>query len=392
MNVFFTSCTSLLNALTQSTLSHPKAHNSAILLSRLLLKKGISFCLYRFPNEGNYHLAIENDVLISSGIIPSKKNPVSFIITPFIQNEESTKVVLQTLLPEETDDRFLGFIEQLEDKPIEWHPLPAAGTKEEYLQKLGNYLNDIRSGKLSKAILSRVILLDKPKDLDVFHFYASLSTTYPETFASLFYIPGMGIWTGASPELLLEKENTKYRTMALAATQPKKTAGEYSWRKKEEAEHHLVQQHIEEIFLKNNCSLVYSNGPYTIETGKVAHLKTGYTFEEKAQSNEETIIQQLHPTPAIGGLPVREALECISKYEGYNRNYYSGYLGETNHHDFTRLFINLRCMQIGSEQIAIYVGGGISADSDPEEEWAETNQKSLTLLEIIEETTRQHAQ
>lgn len=339
-----------------------------------------------------YHLAIKKERVISSGAIPLEKNPVSFVIAPFIQNEESSTVVLQTILPEQMTDRFLEFIEQLEDKPIDWNPLPAASTKEEYLERIGKYLKDIRSGKLSKAILSRVILLDKPKDLDVFDFYESLSSAYPETFASLFYIPGMGIWTGATPELLLEKENTKYKTMALAATQPKKPDGEYTWRKKEEAEHHLVQQHIEEIFLKNNCSLLYSKGPYTIETGKVAHLKTNYTFVEKGQSDEETIIRQLHPTPAIGGLPVREALQCISNYEGYNRNYYSGYLGETNHHDFTRLFINLRCMQIGKDKIAIYVGGGISIDSNPEEEWAETNQKSLTLLEIIEETTRQHAQ
>ena len=370
----------------------PKEHHSFIQLSRLLLKKGISFCIYRFPNEAGFHLAIEKEFLSSTGGSVSQKDSNNFIIAPFIQNEESTVVFLQTILPEEANDRLLEIIKKSEDRQTEWHPLPAAITKEDYLERIGHYLKDIRSGKLSKAILSRVILLNKPKDLDVFDFYTSLSSAYPETFASLFYIPGMGIWTGATPELLLEKKYTKYQTMALAATQPIKPGGEYSWRKKEEVEHHLVQQHIEDIFLKNNCSLVYSNGPYTIETGKVAHLETDYTFEEKAQSNQETIIQQLHPTPAIGGLPVREALECIKNYEGYNRNYYSGYLGETNHHDFTRLFINLRCMQIGKDKIAIYVGGGISIDSNPEEEWAETNQKSLTLLEIIKDTPRLHAQ
>ncbi len=371
--------------MTNSILFHQKQHNPANHLSRLLLKKGIPFCLYRFPNEGIDHLAMEKERFISSGLISLINNPVNFIIAPFIRNEESSTVVLQTILPEEINVDFIEFIDQLEDKPIDWHPLPAASSKEEYLERIGNYIKEIRIGKLSKAILSRVILLDKPKDLDVFDFYSTLSSSYPETFTSLFYIPGMGIWTGASPELLLEKENTKYKTMALAATQPKKLSGEYLWRKKEEEEHHLVQQHIEEIFLKNNCSLVYSKGPYTIETGKVAHLKTDYTFEEKSLSNEESIIQQLHPTPAIGGLPVPEALECISYYEAYNRNYYCGYLGETNRHDFTRLFINLRCMQIGKDQIAIYVGGGISIDSNPEEEWAETNQKSLTLLEIMKE-------
>ncbi|MEO6681793.1 MAG: chorismate-binding protein [Ginsengibacter sp.] len=259
------------------------------------------------------------------------------------------------------------------------------------MNRIHHYLDEIKSGILSKAILSRVIQIEKPQQFDVTHFYTLLASAYPETFVSLFYIPGMGIWTGATPELLLEKENKTYRTMALASTQPKKAIGDYSWRNKEKEEHRLVQQHIEEVFLKNDCQLTDSKGPYTIESGQVAHLKTDYTFEEKNPDNQNNITDQLHPTPAIGGLPVDASLECIKKYEGYNRNYYSGYLGETNHRDLARLFINLRCMQIGKDKIAIFAGGGISIDSDPEEEWAETNQKSLTLLEIIEETTRHHA-
>src|SRR5690606_1163718 len=132
--------------------------------------------------------------------------------------------------------------------------------------------------------LSRVILIDKPKDFNVFHFFSILASTYWETFASLFYIPGMGIWTGASPELLLKKERASYQTMALAATQPITAEGDYTWRTKEQEEHRLVQEHIEEIFLKNKCTLNSKKGPYTIETGKVAHLRTDYEFEETGEN------------------------------------------------------------------------------------------------------------
>ena len=369
-----------------------KAHPSAIDLSGLLLSKGVSFCLYRFPGEKDFQLAVEKNILISSNKKGSGGNTPDFVIAPFTKNDDSTKVLLQKFDLKEVGLAFWDHIEKLPDSSISWGPLPAAITKDIYLKRIGQYLKDIRSGNLSKAILSRVILVDKPKGFDVFHFFSSLAATYPETFVSLFYVPRMGIWTGASPELLLKKENSTYRTMALASTQPRKESGEYSWRKKEEEEHRLVQEHIEEIFLKNKCTLQSKEGPYTIETGKVAHLRTDYVFKETGENALNSILAQLHPTPAIGGLPVREALECIAHYEGYNRNYYTGYFGETNNKNFSRLYINLRCMQIGSEQIAIYVGGGISADSDPEEEWAETNQKSLTLLEIIEDTTRQHAQ
>ena len=63
---------------------------------------------------------------------------------------------------------------------------------------------------------------------------------------------------------------------------------------------------------------------------------------------------------------------------------YAGYLGEMQNHESAGLYINFRCMQIGEKEIALYVGGGISKGSDAEEEWEETNQKSLTLLEIME--------
>ncbi len=256
--------------------------------------------------------------------------------------------------------------------------------KEDYFKKINLYLAHIRKKKPLKAILSRVKIIDKPKEFDPFNFYQRLCVNYPETFASIFYISGKGIWAGATSELLLQKEGNQYYTMALAATQPKNVDSNYQWRKKEKDEHNLVRQHIESVFKKNNYKLVSSKGPYAFETGKVAHLKTDYQFESENGAELTHLLADLHPTPAIGGSPVKEALELIKKYEGYNRNYYAGYLGEINTSGTARLFINLRCMQIGKSKIAVFVGGGISASSNPEEEWEETVQKSRTLLEIIE--------
>ncbi len=364
-------------------MSDNKKPPSAIDLSGLLLSKGITFCLYRFPGEKELQLAVEKDLFISSNKNEPGTNKPVFVIAPFIKNEVSTTALLQRLDVEKDGPGFWNQIEKLPDSLISWQPLPAAITKDVYLERIEKYLKHIRSGVLSKAILSRVIRVDKPKDFNVFHFFSSLTATYPDTFVNLFYIPGMGIWTGASPELLLKKEDSTYQTMALASTQPIKKSGDYIWRRKEEEEHRLVQEHIEDIFLNKNCLLQTKKGPYTIETGQVAHLRTDYVFEETGDNAQDSILKLLHPTPAIGGLPVTASLNCIARYEGYNRNYYTGYFGETNNKNLSRLYINLRCMQIGSEQIAIYVGGGISADSDPEEEWAETNQKSLTLLDLI---------
>ncbi len=357
-------------------------NKNIIRFCRLLLQKGISFCLYRYPGDDQYSLAIQKGLI-------SPVDETDFIIAPFVGPDQYSTELLQKI-PQKVfeNDHFYNQIMVLEDCPIVWGALPGHTTKKDYLLRIHKYLDYIKGGKVLKAILSRVKIINKPTDFDPFLFYKKLSSTYPETFASLFYIPGKGIWAGASPELFLRKEKDLLYTMALAATLPLNSDNIYNWRRKEKREHDLVRQYIEQVFEKNDCKQVSSNGPYTFETGKVAHLKTDYVYEMPEDNNLEQLIKDLFPTPAIGGLPVKEALECIQLYEGYARNYYTGYLGETNGHDLARLFINLRSMQIGENAIAIFVGGGISEESDPEEEWEETIQKSFTLLEIIDATTK----
>ncbi len=355
-------------------------NNNIIRLSRLLLQKGIAFCLYRYPGTESYYIATQKELL-------PPNTETDFAIAPFSNSPEYETMLLRKI-PDSilSDDAFYNHLRKLNDCPISWGPLPKETQKADYLKSIHQYLKYLRDERALKAILSRVKIIDKPGNFDSFIFYTKLSSAYPETFASLFYIPGKGIWAGASPELFLKKEDRFFYTMALAATLPRDKDGIYKWRRKETEEHNMVRRHIEDVFAKNECKLITSNGPHPFETGRVAHLKTDYVFEQTNNNNLQKIISDLYPTPAIGGLPVNKALECIHLYEGYSRNYYSGYLGETNGHDLARLFINLRSMQIGENEMAIFVGGGISDESDPEEEWEETIQKSFTLLEIIEET------
>lgn len=171
--------------------------------------------------------------------------------------------------------------------------------------------------------------------------------------------------------------------MALAGTQQKNREGQYQWRDKEMVEHELVGKHIQSVFSKLHHSEVTKNGPYTVTSGKVAHLRTDFTFKVNTAGQIEKLLTELHPTPAIGGLPVTEGLECISKYEGYDRTYYCGILGETNFDTFANLYVNLRCMKISQGEAAIFVGGGITSSSDPDEEWQETVIKSKTMMDIL---------
>jgi isochorismate synthase len=96
-------------------------------------------------------------------------------------------------------------------------------------------------------------------------------------------------------------------------------------------------------------------------------------------------LKDLHPTPAVCGVPKSEALNFIIANENYTRTYYTGYFGELNIQNASELFVNLRCMQFikNKSQLEIYVGGGITAQSNSEKEYEETVSKAQIMKRIL---------
>ncbi|HNE50088.1 MAG TPA: chorismate-binding protein [Chitinophagales bacterium] len=347
-------------------------------IARILLQKQIAFCIYRFPKEETLRLAIANGILS-----PKTKK---LWIAPFLNTSKAEPVFLEVLNTEELNETVVNTLIALPPKEYASKVrLPKETTKTEYFTSIEAFLNDIHSGKLDKAILSRVILQSKPENFDVLACFEQICIAYPDTFSHLSLLPNSEIWMGATPELLLNKEGNTIRTMTLAGTQARRDDNNYSWGKKELEEHAMTGLHIEKNISKYNGEIVSKNEtPYTVTSGKVAHLRTDYIFNTPTNFDLTAFINALHPTPAVGGLPVANGLQCIKEHEGYDRAYYCGIIGETDFATTAKLFVNLRCMQIGESNIAIYVGGGITSASVPEDEWQETILKSKTMTEIIQ--------
>jgi len=139
-----------------------------------------------------------------------------------------------------------------------------------------------------------------------------------------------------------------------------------------------------DVFFNFDIHQYKTIGPETLESGKVAHLKTSFFFpKEKVENQLGNFVAELHPTPAVCGLPKDLAHQYICENELYQRKYYTGYLGPWRLDGKVSLFVNLRCMEITSDEYILYAGGGITARSVPEKEWDETNQKAKTLLSVI---------
>ena len=95
------------------------------------------------------------------------------------------------------------------------------------------------------------------------------------------------------------------------------------------------------------------------------------------------LVDAMHPTPAVAGQPKDDAINFIKKLEPHDRDYYTGFLGPVSENEEVDLFVNLRCLKITPGYLSLYVGGGITLESDPADEWDETRWKADSLLNIL---------
>jgi isochorismate synthase len=157
------------------------------------------------------------------------------------------------------------------------------------------------------------------------------------------------------------------------------------WSSTEYEEQEYVTRFITEVL--DQCSLYNREveGPVTMNAGNCLHLRTDFTVQTVLSPAEtDRLIRLLHPTPAVCGYPQQESMNEILNREKHDRQFYSGYLGPVSAVDKMDLFVNLRCMKVGTQQAELFVGGGITKDSDPQAEWEETILKLQTLLSKIE--------
>lgn len=257
-------------------------------------------------------------------------------------------------------------------------------SKKDHLAQVKQFVEVFKNTEIRKAVLSRNKWLANYNIAQMPALFEKLVQTYPNAFVYQVFIPGAGYWVGATPELLLQSNNGKASTVSLAGTQAFTDNKEILWDRKEQVEQELVTEHIRNVLATFNINNFTETGPETAKAGQLAHLKTQLDFSKNHIKNSiGKFVESLHPTPAVCGLPVKDSLELILETEGYDREYYTGYLGTFDPDNNISLYVNLRCLQAFENGVVLYAGGGITADSDPEMEWEETRLKIQTLEKIL---------
>lgn len=314
--------------------------------------------------------------------IDSYKNAPSepgFIIVPFTSGSSCSPLFIKA------DNHNRMQLENVDRNQIwEIKAIQTSGnfskTKEEYCKSVHDAVASIQSGDLQKVVLSRVKTINRTSHSNPLNIFYKLCTKYPSAFVSLVYIPGNTLWITATPELLISANDREIKTVSLAGTKLANSTEE--WGYKEKMEQQIVTDYINNI-LERYCGNITVSGPNEIMAGNVKHLKT--SFSAKLNTGLWSLVSALHPTPAVCGIPLDYAQKFIKQTEGYDRKYYTGFLGPCNMDGRTNLFVNLRCAEIFADGVKLYIGGGITKGSVPEKEWEETELKSKTLLFAFEE-------
>jgi isochorismate synthase len=239
-------------------------------------------------------------------------------------------------------------------------------------------VSEIENGTFEKVVLSRKIEISQT--VDFIRSYQNLLKKYPTAFRYLWFHPKVGLWMGSTPEQLAKIKDNTFETVALAGTQIVEET--VIWQEKE-----IVEQQLVTDYIKNRTeSLVEDlkiSDSYTHKAGNLVHLKSDISGKLNQNVSELDVINALHPTSAVCGMPLESARNFILENEKYDRKYYAGFLGEFQMQEQTNLFVNLRCCEIENQKTTIYVGCGITKDSQAEKEFIETENKAKTILSIL---------
>ena len=243
----------------------------------------------------------------------------------------------------------------------------------------------INSGEMTKVVSSREVEFTSETPYNVSSILANLVDNNPNCFIFGYEKDGR-TFVGASPEILVRHRGIEILSYALAGTAPKD--GPNAWTKeqlltntKNIVEHNIVRDRIVNT-MKQITPDVTVGETGIMELSHLYHLRTIITAKDSTKSLVEWA-KLLHPTPALGGEPREKALALLQEYESHERGMYAAPFGFMKDMGDGIVVVAIRSALIMDNVLYAYVGCGVVADSDADEEYAETNNKMRTILDAL---------
>lgn len=362
-----------------------------IKIQNVCISKNLPFVTFRKPIQEHSTTYIQTTPgAVQWESIRDVSKHTGFIMAPFDSRNGHQYMLIRPDLVISGNDiskEDIAHVEELEARPqTDWNgEYPVVTGKETYMGQVNAIKSSIATGAFQKAVLSRIRVIEGNYMDLVPKLFQILCRKHPNAFVYLFK-SDKHFWMGASPEPLLRLHDRRISTVSLAGTRPyaEKHMDVNKWTAKEVLEQEYVTRYIHDVLWDFQVKDYRVSSAYVKKAGNLLHLRTDFSFGfEKIAQNLWEFVDAMHPTPAVAGQPKEDAINYIKSLEPHDRDYYTGFLGPVSQDEEIDLFVNLRCMKITPGYLSLYVGGGITLDSDPEDEWNETRWKVESLQKIL---------
>lgn len=249
----------------------------------------------------------------------------------------------------------------------------------------------IKAGAFQKVVLSRVCEIRFEEDAAVDEAITYLNETYPECYRFLFEPRPHHAFYGATPELLVQMNGREIATMGLAGSAPRgKTAAadaqlahELLSSEKNQHEHRLVVDSIRRRLTPLTAALEIPAEAQIYTLSNIHHLYTPIHGTLNSDIGILSLLKHMHPTPALGGTPRDVAMGFIQEAEPVTRGWYAAPVGWLDHKLDGVFGVAIRSAVAQNNRVWAYAGVGVVGQSDPAEEWRETEVKFRPMLNAL---------
>lgn len=243
---------------------------------------------------------------------------------------------------------------------------------------------------LQKVVLARETQFQMEGPIEPLSLFTQLVGRSVNAFDFCFHPAPNRAFIGSSPERLYKRIESYVQSEAIAGTRPRgksdaedqRLARDLMESAKDQAEHAFVVEMLRES-LQRLCRCVeIEDGPDILQLRHCQHLRTRMEGLLHDADNDAAILEALHPTPAVGGVPREDALRWIEAHESFDRGIYAAPVGWVGA-DAAEFCVGIRSGLISRDILALYAGAGIVPGSDPNEEWDEVENKMANFMSVL---------
>lgn len=314
----------------------------------------------------------------------------TYIATPNLNEKEEGKIALD--IEKRIGEATKKGIDTICYEKIEVNPIKLKSnfTKEEFMNSVRKVQDYIKQGDIYQANLTQ--RFEGETTLSSYELYRDLRNISPAPFGAFLNFEDTNVLSN-SPERFIKCIDKKVETRPIKGTRPRGTTKEEDLRLQEELRNSekdraellmIVDLERNDIGRISKIGTVKVPELFIIEPyANVNHLVSTVVGELDDNRSCVDVIKATFPGGSITGAPKIRAMEIIDELEPTQRNIYTGSIGYIGFNGDMDLNIAIRTIIKQDKKVYFQVGGGMTWDSNPEDEYQETLDKAKSIMKAL---------